>query len=137
MEPDVALPVVEPVLPRKRDIPSAGMEGSAAMLELWEWLKAGEPLEPFGVMVAEMVDSLASALWWLRLRRRFDTSSPSRSREYLEPFLLFSFVRSTKAEGFVGGDWGGEFGRIGGDRSGGSSGEGGSSNGEIFRPTKL
>ena len=74
-EPGVALPELEPVPLRKRDMPSAGMLGSWLRVESWLWLKAGEPVEPFGVMVAETEDIFGAALCVLRLRRRWVTSS--------------------------------------------------------------
>lgn len=89
MDPGVALPELEPVPERKRDIPSGGIEGS--FMELGSWLlKAGEPEEPSGVMVAEMLDTLGSALCLLRSSRRCDTSSPSNGWEYLEFFCWLS-----------------------------------------------
>ena len=47
---------------RKRDIPSAGIESLLPNVESWLWMKAGEPLDPFGVTVAEMLDVLGAAL---------------------------------------------------------------------------
>jgi hypothetical protein len=83
-ESGVALPELEPVPLRNREMPSAGIEGSLAKLGSWLWLKAGEPVEPLGVMVANTLDIFASGRDLLRSRRRWDTSSPSNGCEYLD-----------------------------------------------------
>lgn len=90
-EPGVALPEFEPVPDRKRDIPSAGIEGSLLKdVESWPFLKTGEA-EPLGVMVAETVDIFGSALCVLRLSRRCVTLCAFGGWEYREPFWwLFS-----------------------------------------------
>lgn len=121
MEPGVSLPEPEFVPLMNRDMPSEGMDGSGA-------LKTGEPVEVLGVIVAEMLDIFASGLCLLRSSRRCDTSSPSRACEYLDGFwLLCSSGWSMRARALVGGDWGGDRGRLEGDCTCGSSGEGGSS----------
>ena len=51
-------------------MPSGGMESLLPNGEFWLWEKAGEPPEPFGVIVADMLDVLGAALWVPRFRRR-------------------------------------------------------------------
>ena len=55
-EPGVVLPEFVPVLLMKRDMPSEGMEGSAAIVEEWLWAKEEKAPVELGLLVAEMVE---------------------------------------------------------------------------------
>lgn len=62
IDPGVTLPDFEPAPPRKRDMPSEGIESLPPNVDSRLLVKAGEPLEPLGVMVAEMFEVLGAAL---------------------------------------------------------------------------
>lgn len=59
----MALPDEDPVAFKNLEIPSAGMLGSlnGVSLSLW-WLNAGDPLDPDGVIVADMFDVCGATL---------------------------------------------------------------------------
>lgn len=64
------LPEFVPVLLMKRDMPSEGMEGSAAIVEEWLWAKEEKVPVELGLLVAEIVEVVGAMEWVLRFKRR-------------------------------------------------------------------
>lgn len=62
----MALPEEDPVAFKNLEMPSAGMLGSLKGVSppTW-WLNAGDPFDPDGVIVADMLDVFGAALWGL------------------------------------------------------------------------
>ena len=64
------LPEFVPVLLMKRDMPSEGMEGSAAIVDEWLCAKEEKAAVELGLLVAEMVEVWGAMEWVLRFKRR-------------------------------------------------------------------
>lgn len=56
----MALPEEDPVAFKNLEMPSAGMLGSLKGVS--PWLNAGDPFDPDGVIVADMLDVFGAAL---------------------------------------------------------------------------